>query len=151
MDDLLTEAELLACFREIDRGEVELAPELKFPLPLRDAVAWAVGPRAFVVLRPRPNARPQGIVFHRNSGGLPDVAAMCEWCHVVRRNGGVKLMSVRTDERRRVGLYLCHDVACLLRAHELPAPEDVVETVTSDERARRTLRRMVDFAARRLF
>src|SRR6478752_1922018 len=102
MSTLNDESELLACFRELDRGDVELAPELSFPLSVADALAWAVGPRAFVLLRPRPNAKPFGIVFHRNSGGLPDVAAMCEWCHAVRRHGGVKLMSVRADDRRRV-------------------------------------------------
>ena len=147
----MTEAELLSCFREIDRPEVELAPELTFPLPVRDALAWTFGPRAYLLLRQRPNARPLGIVFHRNSGGMPDVAAMCEWCHVVRRNGGVKLMSVRADERRRVGIYLCQDVGCLERAYEVPAPEDVNDRVDGDERARRTFRRMADFATRCLF
>jgi hypothetical protein len=151
MDTVLTEPELLGCFREIDRPEVTLAPELTFPLPLGDALIWTMGPRVFVVLRQRPNARPLGIVFHRNTGGLPDVAAMCEWCHAVRRNAGVTLMSVRADERRRVGLYLCRDIGCLARAHELPAPEDVNDRVDGDERARRTLRRMLDFATRRVF
>jgi hypothetical protein len=144
----MTEAELLACFREIDRPEVELSAELTFPLKVGDALAWTSGPRAFLVLRPRPGARALGIVFHRNGGAMPDMAAMCEWCHAVRRNGGVKLMSVRADERRRVGLYLCHDVGCLSRAQELPEPEDVVDRVDGDERARRAFRRMADFAAR---
>lgn len=151
MDMVATESELLRCFREIDRDQVELGPELSFPLPVKDALAWAVGPRAFLVFRDRPGARPRGVVFHRNTGALPDVAAMCEWCHAVRGNGAVKLMSVRSDERRRLGLYLCSDLACVARARELPRPDDLPERLERAERARRALGRIVEFAARRLF
>jgi hypothetical protein len=110
-----SEAELLRCFREIDRGEVELSPDFTFPLVADDALVWAAGPRVFVVYRDRPGGKPRGIVFHRNPGASPDAAAMCEFCHVVRGHGGVKLLSVRTDERRRVGLYLCSDLGCVTR------------------------------------
>jgi hypothetical protein len=151
MTNLTTEAELLRCFREIDQPDVELAPDLKLPLPLGDVLAWSVGPRAFLVFRERPDARPRGIVFHRNSSAMPDAAAMCEWCHAVRGHGGVKLMSVRADERRRVGLYLCSDVSCIGRAQDVPGPDDVTDRVDGDERARRTLRRISEFASRRLF
>ncbi len=146
-----SEAELLRCFREIDRGEVELAPALAFPLPCDDALAWTVGPRAFLLFRERPGAPPRGIVFHRNAGAIPDVAAMCEWCHAVRGHGGVTLMSCRADQRRRVGLYLCGDLGCIARARELPGPDDVNDRVQGDERVRRTLRRISEFAGRRLF
>jgi hypothetical protein len=151
MDHVESETELLRCFREIDRDEVELAPELTFPLPLDEAVAWAIGPRAFLVFRDRPGARPRGIVFHRNSASLPDVAAMCEWCHAVRGNGAVKLMSVRADERHRLGLYLCSDLACVSRSRQVPRPDDLPERLAGDDRARLTLRRIGEFASRRLF
>jgi hypothetical protein len=146
-----TELELKRCFREIDRDQVELSPEQAFPLALDDVLAWAVGPRAFLLFRDRPEARPRGIVFHRNSGAMPDVVAMCEWCHAVRGHGGVKLMSVATDDRRRVGLYLCSDLGCVARAHEAPSPDDLREGLDAGERAERTLRRIAEFAARRVF
>jgi FBP C-terminal treble-clef zinc-finger len=151
MTSMTSEAELLSCFREIDRDEVELSADHRFPLALGDVLAWSSGPRAFLVFRERPGSRPRGIVFHRNSGTAPDMAAMCEWCHAVRGHGGVKLMSVRADERRRVGLYLCSDVSCISRAQETPGPDDVPDRAQAAERARRTLRRISDFASRRLF
>jgi hypothetical protein len=151
MSTVTSEAELLGCFREIDRGDVELSPELAFPLALEDALAWAVGPRAYLLFRDRPNGRPRGIVFHRNSSAVPDAAAMCEWCHAVRAHGGVKLMSVCSDERHRIGLYLCSDLGCVGRAQEVPSPDDLPERLPAAERAQRTLRRIADFASRRLF
>lgn len=151
MTTIESELELKRCFREVDRDQVELSPELAFPLALDGVLAWAAGPRAFLLFRERPDARPRGIVFHRNSGAMPDVVAMCEWCHAVRGHGGVKLMSVATDERRRVGLYLCADLGCVGRAHEAPSPDDLHEGLDGEERAARALRRIVEFAARRVF
>jgi hypothetical protein len=148
---LTSEPELLRCFREIDRDDVELPPDLAFPLAIHDVLAWAVGPRAYLLFRDRPERAPRGIVFHRNPGALPDVVAMCEWCHAVRGRGAVKLMSVRSDERRRVGLYLCSDLGCVSRARELPSPDDLPGGADGAERARRALARICDFAARRLF
>jgi hypothetical protein len=139
MSIVTTESDLLRCFRKLDRGDVELSPEVCFPLVFGEAFAWAVGPRAFLVFRDRPEAPPRGIVFHRNSGNLPDVAAMCEWCHSVRNHGGVKLLSARTSDRRRIGLYLCSDLSCVSRMGDRMSPDDPA------------LRRIADFAARRLF
>ncbi len=151
MSLVTSETELLRCFRDIDRDDVELGPELAFPLRVDDAVAWAVGPRAYLVFRDRPDGPARGIVFHRNPGAQPDVAAMCEWCHAVRGHGGVKLMSAWAGARRRVGLYLCADLGCVGRAREMPAPDDLPERLDGAERARRALRRISEFAARRLF
>lgn len=151
MKILASESELLQCFRDIDRAEVELSPDLSLPLEVGDALAWAVGPRAYLLFRDRPGARPRGLVFHRNAGTMPDVVAMCEWCHSVRGHGAVKLLSVWAGERRRVGLYLCSDLGCVARARELPLPDDLHERIDPDARARRTLRRITDFAGRRLF
>jgi len=151
MDSITSADELVRCFRDGDRDDVELPSDLAFPLAVDDAVAWAVGPRAFLLFRDRPGARVRGIVFHRNSGAMPDVAAMCEWCHAVRAHGGVKLLSVRSGERRRVGLYLCSDLGCVARARQLPGPDDVPEGLDGAERARRAVQRIAEFAARRLF
>lgn len=147
----LSETELLGAFREIDRADVELAADLRFPLPFEQLLAWTAGPRAYLLFRERPQGKPRGIVFHRNSGGLPDAAAMCEWCHAVRAHGGVKLMSMRADERRLVGLYLCADVGCVARARQPRGFDDPRERVDGEERSRRALQRIVEFAARRLF
>ena len=151
MNLVASETELRQCFRDIDRDDVELSDDLRFPLAIDDAVAWAIGPRAYLVFRDRPDARPRGLVFHRNSGSMPDVAAMCEWCHAVRGHGAVKLMSVCAGDRRRLGLYLCSDLGCVARVREMPSPDDLRERFDADERSRRTLRRIADFAARRLF
>jgi hypothetical protein len=151
MSILLSESDLLQCFRKFDRGDVELSPDVCFPLAFGEAFAWAVGPRAFLVFRDRPEAPLRGIVFHRNSGNQPDVPAMCEWCHSVRRHGGVKLLSVRSSDRRRVGLYLCSDLSCVSRVGDLCGPDDLSEGPDAAHRAQRALRRIADFAARRLF
>lgn len=151
MKTLTSESELLGCFRVIDRGDVQLAPELVLPLTVDDVVAWAEGPRAFLLFVDRPDRAPRGIVFHRNSGVVPDVAAMCEWCHAVRGHGGVKLLSAACDERHRVGLYLCSDLGCVSRAGELPGPDDLPQRLDGAARRKRTLQRISQFAARRLF
>jgi hypothetical protein len=123
-----------------------LSPEVCFPLVFGEAFGWAVGPRAFLLFRQPSDGQLRGIVFHRNSGNLPDVAAMCAWCQAVRRHGGVKLLSARTTERRRVGLYLCCDLACVSHAGDRCTPDDA-----PDELARRSLQRIADFATRCLF
>lgn len=151
MNLLTCEDELRRCFRDIDRDEVELAPDLAWPLHVDDVLAWAVGPRAFLVFRERPSAPLRGIVFHRNSGALPDAVAMCEWCHAVRGHGAVKLLSAWAGERRRVGLYLCSDLGCVGRARQAPGVDDLPERLDGGERARRTVRRIAEFASRRLF
>ena len=159
------DADLKRCFREIDRDEVELPRGLALPLEIEHAMAWAVGSRAFLLFSDRPDRPPRGIVFHRNAGGLPDAAAMCEWCHSVRGSGGVRLMSVKRDERRHVGLYLCSDLGCVSPSREAPGPidgasgppylrrgpSDVPERLDGEERLRRALQRISAFASRRVF
>ena len=157
MSSVHTEAELRACFRDIDRDEVELAPDLPLPFVVDGAFAWAVGPRAFLLFtdgssaKPLADQRPRGIVFHRNHGGNSDVVAMCDWCHAIRGHGAVKLLSVRADERKRVGLYLCSDLGCLARADEPPGVDDLRDPADRDERATRILQRIRTFASRRIF
>ena len=132
MVSLTCESELLGCFRKIDQREVELPADLTLPIEVEDAFAWTVGPRAFLLFRDRPDARPRGIVFHRAPGVVPHVVAMCDWCHSIRGHGAVKLMSASADRRRTVGVYLCDDLGCVARDS-------------------RSLRRIGDFANRCLF
>jgi hypothetical protein len=143
--------DVLTFFREIDRPEVELDPRLTVPLDIEFAYAWTAGPRAFLLFRERAGATPRGIVFHCSPGAMPDVATMCEWCHAVGAHGRVKLMTVKSSDRRQVGLYLCSDLACVSPVREPPSPDDVPEGLSGVERARRTLSRISDFAARRVF
>ena len=149
MTEIASEAELLQCFRAVDRGEVE--PPARLPSEITDCFAWTFGPRAFLLFRDRSTALPKGLVFHRNNGAVPDVPAMCEWCHVVRGHGEVKLLSVAIDDRRRVGLYLCHDLSCVQKARELPGPDDLNVGLASDVRIRKIMQRIGTFASRRLF
>jgi hypothetical protein len=151
MSAVTTEAELHLLFRETDRDEVELAPDLALPLTVDSARTWSVGPRVYLVFRERPGARLRGVVFHRNSSALPDAVAMCEWCHAVRGNGRVKLLTCKTDDRRRLGLYLCSDLACVEPSRDQRGPDDIPDGLDSAERARRALSRAAELAARRLF
>jgi hypothetical protein len=145
-----TERELYGCFREIDQAEIEAPLERGLPLEVEDVLVWNAGPRAFLIFRDRPGGTIRGIVFHRNGGALPDAVAMCEWCHAVRGHGQVKLLSVATDARHRVGLYLCADLDCLDRLEAPPGPDDLREGLDARARRRRIVERIASFARRRL-
>ena len=138
MDAVTSEAELLDCFRRIDRRDVELAPELTLPLRVDDVFAWTVGPRAFLLYRDGGDAPLRGLVFARNAGMSASIIAMCRWCHSVRGQGAIKLMSVSVDRRHSVGVYVCSDLGCLGRAREFASAHGV----------KQTLRRIRDFAHR---
>jgi hypothetical protein len=148
---MTSDAELLSYFREIDRAEVELAPDLSVPHSIEFASTWSAGPRVFLLFRDRAGAPPRGIVFHCNPGGLPEAVAMCDWCHAVRGHGGVRLMTVRSSDRREVGLYLCSALACVSPVRDAPSPDDLPEGLSGVERAHRALSRISDFAARCVF
>ncbi len=149
MNGLRTTGDVLLCFRDIDRQDVDVQG-LAFPLDVDPVATWASGPRAYLLLRDHANRAPKGIVFRRNGGTSPDVATMCQWCHRVRAHGGVKLLSVRSSERRWVGQYLCSDLGCL-SSNAAIEPDDLRESLDVDARARRTLERIRAFAARRIF
>jgi hypothetical protein len=149
MSRIASATEALRCFREIDRGDVELE-KLRFPLEVEHCVAWTSGPRAFLLYCDQPSARPRGIVFRRNTGAVPDVPAMCEWCYAVRAHGAVKLLSVSTDERHFVGLWLCNDLGCIERQRSAPGTDDLRESGDLEQRQRRIVRRISSFIARRL-
>ena len=136
---MLTQADLLRCFRDLDRDAVDTAP-LTFPLSPDPVITWAVGSRAFIVYME--NDKPRGLVFHRDNSSIPAVATMCQWCHGVRGHGGVKMLSVRASERRWVGQYLCAELDCF--THD-PGVDDLRETIDPATRDERTLRRIRQF------
>ncbi len=138
MVTVTSEAELLDCFRRIDRRDVELAPDLRLPLRVYDVLAWTVGPRAFLLFADGAAKQPRGLVFARCSGGSASIMAMCRWCHSVRGQGAIKLMSVSIDRGHSVGVYVCSDLGCLDRAREFPTARG----------ERQTLRRIRAFADR---
>ena len=41
-------------------------------------------------------------------------------------------MSARSDERHRVGLYLCSDLACVARSQETPGPDNLPERLAAE-------------------
>jgi hypothetical protein len=148
-----TEADLLRCFRQLDRGDVELAPDLELPLTVDGALSWSFGPRVYLLLGGQGGALPRGVVFHRNGGATPSVATMCQWCHRVGDRGRVKLLAVRAGSRRWIGQYLCSELDCLAPHDDerLPDVDGLRETTTAEARARRTLARMESFVTGRLF
>ncbi|HWE30062.1 MAG TPA: FBP domain-containing protein [Polyangia bacterium] len=138
MSAVESEDELLGCFRRIDRRDVELAPDLRLPLRVDDVFAWSVGPRAFLLFADGAGAQPRGLVFARTAAMSANIMAMCRWCHSVRGQGAIKLMSVSIERGHSVGVYVCSDLGCLGRAREFAAGRG----------ERETLRRIRDFANR---
>lgn len=146
----LSESELLASFRKIDRADVQLPAELCFPLEFDDMFTWAIGPRAYMVLANSEDRPPLGIVFHRDGSG-PLVPAMCDWCHTTRGRGEVTLVSCAASRRRWVGLYLCRDLSCGKTTEDYPRPENFYERRSDAERMQRIVERARVFATRHLF
>jgi hypothetical protein len=130
MSAVVSEAELLGCFRRIDRRDVELAPDLTLPLRVDDVFAWTVGPRAFLLFRDGADGPPRGLVFARCSGMSANIVAMCRWCHSVRGRGAIKLMSVSIDRGHSVGVYVCSDLGCLGRAREFASARGESQTLS---------------------
>jgi len=109
---IATEEQLLACFRRIDRRDVELGDDVTFPMLLGRVVTWSYGNRAFLVLRERGTGAPLGLVFRRTAVAAARVASMCAWCQRVRTRAEVQLLSARVTARRTIGQYLCSDLSC---------------------------------------
>jgi len=112
MFKLDSEKALLDAFRPKDRSVVELSPDLKFPLFVRNYVAWThpAGGRVFLVFS-TPGGVPTGIAFSTNGGGAP-VPAMCEWCHSPGLGTQVGLLAARVTGTRTAGVHVCVDLSC---------------------------------------
>jgi hypothetical protein len=150
---LRSESELMSCFREMDQAEVELPRDLKFPLKFEDAYTWleSSGARAYLMFQDHLEGLPKGIVFYRSAGPFPDVPAMCDWCHSVRANGAVRILSAKSSLKKRVGLNLCSDLSCVEKARALPGPHDLPEGLGDNEKVKKIVARMSRFAASGLF
>ncbi len=111
---IATKEELFACFRRIDRRDVELSDDLRFPILIGHVVTWSYGNRAFLVLRGRDTGAPLGVVFRRTTVASARVPSMCAWCQRVRMHAEVQLLSARVTARRTIGQYLCSDLSCFV-------------------------------------
>ena len=137
MFKLNDEAALLEAFRPRDRQQVELPPDLKLPLFVRNYLAWPhpAGGRVYLVFA-TPGGVPTGITFDTNDGAGPTVPQMCDWCHSSAPGNGVGLLTARVNAKKRVGVHLCSDLSCQRKLEEeadrtgrsvLPAMEKLIE------------------------
>ncbi len=112
------EKALLESFRTRDRKHVELPADLKFPIILRDYVAWAhpSGGRLYLVFAPA-EGHPTGVVFDTNGGG-GQVPQLCAWCHSSAGAGGVAMLTATASNKKRVGVWVCGDLSCKAKVEE---------------------------------
>ncbi len=108
-----SEEALLSAFRPKDRKVVELTPEVKLPMFVRDYLAWRhpAGGRVYLVFSV-PGGVPTGIVFDTNGGAGPSVPHMCEWCHCPGMGTHVGLLTATVNSKKRVGVHICSDLSC---------------------------------------
>jgi hypothetical protein len=114
-----TEKQFLDSFRPRDRKHVELPPDLRFPLYVRDYYAWSdpQGTRTFLVFAPPGGRQFTGIAFRRDqSGDRP--TCMCDWCHGQGARDQVGLLTTDANSRRRVGVNVCLDLGCAARIED---------------------------------
>lgn len=110
---------VLQAFRPKDRDLVELSPDVKLPAIVRDYLAWThpSGGRVYVVFAVSGGA-PTGIAFDTNGGAGPAVAQLCDWCHASGQGTEVALLTARVHRAKRVGVHLCADLSCKLKAED---------------------------------
>jgi hypothetical protein len=119
MFKLDSETDLLATFRPKDRKSVELVPEIKLPLFVRDYLSWKHPGGGYVYLAfAAPGGAPTGIVFDTNGGGGPSAPAMCDWCHVSSAGTEVGLLTAQRNAKKRVGVHVCADLSCKQKLEE---------------------------------
>lgn len=150
---IANEEEMKQAFRPIDQGDVQLPSELLFPLLVRDYLAWVEpsGHRAFLVFADPAKNSPRGIVFKRGHQSADAPPVMCDWCHSVRGKGAVGLLTVTVSPHHRIGLNLCRDLSCKEKLEKPPGANDLFESIPPDDKKRRLVERMSDFARRNLF
>lgn len=112
MFKLDTEKELMDAFRPKDRKSVELPGDLKFPLFVRNYLAWLhpAGGKSYLVFSV-PGGVPTGIAFN-TSGDGPSVPQMCDWCHMSAVSGDVGMITAKISGKRTAGVFVCNDIAC---------------------------------------
>lgn len=152
MIKVANESVLKESFRDLDRDEVVVPADMRFPFGLKDYVAWLEpsGHRAYLVFIDPASEKPVGIVFHRPHAKSEGINHMCEWCHSVRGSGSVGMMTAAASSRRRIGIELCTDLSCKDKIKAPPGLHDIRESLDADQKAKRVLARMSDFARRNL-
>ncbi len=148
-----SEDELLGSFRNIDRDQVQLPSDLKFPLPVRNYYSWLEpsGHRAYLVFEDPENQKLLGVVFRRTNTASDHGPVMCDWCHSVRGRGKVTMMTTAVSKDRQVGVYLCADLKCDEELRKPPGVNDLRESLDIGERTFALMERMSEFVKRNLF
>jgi hypothetical protein len=150
---IASEEQLLAKFRPIDRDEVQIPSNFKFPLAIKDYLTWVEpsGHRVYLVFEDVSSGKPLGVVFQRTRGAGETPAAMCQWCHTVRPGPAVGLLTAAADRDHRIGIHLCSNLNCRENALAPPNVHDLRESLGKYEKLHRILSRMSDFSHRNLF
>ncbi len=140
-----TEKEFLNAFRSRDRKHVEPPKGTRFPLFVRDYLAWVdpYGVRVFLVFTAPGATRPTGIAFRRDQQGDKMLAVrVCDWCRASGSADQIGLLTTDVDSKRRVGVNLCLDLRCNER---LESATNLAGKSVVDE-SKRMIERMARFA-----
>lgn len=115
-----SEKALIDAFRPRDRRTLELPEGVKYPLFVRDYLAWVepTGVRVFLAFN-LPKGALTGIAFRRDQQGERSTSAMCEWCHWSGGGTSVGLLTAQASSKRRVGVNLCLDLTCSAKMEQI--------------------------------
>ncbi|MBI5495110.1 MAG: FBP domain-containing protein [Deltaproteobacteria bacterium] len=115
------EAALRAAFRPRDLRAWAPPARVAWPLLVRDCVSWAdpVGDHVCVVFQDPVSRQPLGISFQRESAAGATGSRLCDWCHAFGSVREIGLLMCERTSRRRIGVWLCRDLACADRAEEV--------------------------------
>ncbi|WP_406099417.1 FBP domain-containing protein [Streptomyces canus] len=157
----LTEQEIRAAFVNCTKGE---AKRLSVPRDLAerpwedlDYLGWRdpqAPDRAYLVAVP--DGRPTALALRGSAAGSWQTRrSMCSLC-LTTHSGGVSLMVARRAGRagqqgNSVGAYMCDDLACSLYVRgkkDAGAGARLHETLTLDEKIRRTVTNLAAFVAK---
>lgn len=138
--------ELLNLFRDLDKAQVIIPKELKFPMAVLDYLSWKEpsGHRTYLIIENKNGGRPFAIAFERTKNNEA-VPMMCNWCHAVRPASDVALMTAAVDKRTRIGIYLCSDLSCKENILDRPSIHDMRETLGQREKIVRLNQKIQNF------
>ncbi|MBI3543058.1 MAG: FBP domain-containing protein [Deltaproteobacteria bacterium] len=143
-----TETDLRKSFLPRDERLLELPRGLKFPLMVRDYLAWNEpgSSRVFLVFAEPDVRKPLGMVFERDSGGGP-TPAMCEWCHSMGTGNEIGVLLLDAGGGRKVGVHLCRGLEC----REKIERDTRLSPMATQKKLRRVVAQMSKLARRTLF